>query len=36
LRMEMGGQETCVTRADLTIGERRWRSAKRVALSLSV
>ena len=29
-------QETCVTRADLTMGERRWRSAKRVAFSLLV
>src|SRR5579883_1129816 len=29
-------QETWLTRADLTIGERRWRSAKRIALSLSV
>jgi hypothetical protein len=29
-------QETCVTRADLTMGERRWRSAKRVAFSLFV
>jgi hypothetical protein len=25
-----------VTRADLTMGERRWRSAKRVAFSLLV
>src|SRR5207253_6757847 len=29
-------QETCVIRADFTTGERRWRSAKRVALPLSV
>jgi hypothetical protein len=29
-------QETWVMRADFTTGERRWRSAKRVALSLSV
>src|SRR2546421_2038846 len=29
-------QETWVIRADFTTGERRWRSAKRVALSLSV
>lgn len=30
------GQETCVILADFTTGERRWRSAKRVAFSLSV
>ena len=29
-------QDTWVIRADFTTGERRWRSAKRVALSLSV
>jgi hypothetical protein len=29
-------QETCVMRADFTTGERRCRSAKRVALPLSV
>jgi len=29
-------QETCVIRADFTTGERRCRSAKRVALPLSV
>src|SRR2546423_14411581 len=29
-------QDTWVMRADFTTGERRWRSAKRVALSLSV
>jgi hypothetical protein len=29
-------QEICVTRADLTTGERFWRSAKRSAFSLSV
>src|SRR2546430_15412564 len=30
------GQDTWVIRADFTTGERRWRSAKRVALFLSV
>ena len=29
-------QETCVIRADFTTGDRRWRSANLVALSLSV
>jgi hypothetical protein len=28
--------ETCETRTDFTTGERRWRSANRVAFSLSV
>jgi len=31
-----GDQDTCVIRADFTTGERRCRSAKRVALPLSV
>ena len=35
-RSAAGSQDTWLTRADLTIGERRWRSAKRIALSLSV
>ena len=33
---QIGFQETWLTRADLTTGERLCRSAKRVALSLSV
>jgi hypothetical protein len=33
---KQNSQETWVIRADFTTGERRWRSAKRVAFSLSV